>query len=81
VLEKLVHEKGGLLSINHDKLPIAWDYEMPRADCQEVWQSTWLAWNWIALERYQQLLAEIRNTPTIDMAMLSVLLRELRGMA
>lgn len=57
VLEKLVHEKGGLLSINHDKPPIAWEYEMPRADCQEVWQSTWLAWNWIALERYQQRLA------------------------
>ncbi|HRM70958.1 MAG TPA: NAD-glutamate dehydrogenase, partial [Thauera phenylacetica] len=35
----------------------------------------------VPLERYQQLLAEIRNTPTIDMAMLSVLLRELRGMA
>ncbi|HWV22225.1 MAG TPA: CehA/McbA family metallohydrolase [Devosia sp.] len=57
VLEKLVHEKGGLLSINHDKPAIAWDYEMPRADCQEVWQSTWLAWNWIALDRYQQRLA------------------------
>lgn len=57
VLEKLVHEKGGLLSINHDKPPIAWEYEMPQADCQEVWQSTWLAWNWIALERYQQRLA------------------------
>ncbi len=57
VLEKLVHEKGGLLSINHDKPPIAWDYEMPKADCQEVWQSTWLAWNWIALDRYQQRLA------------------------
>jgi hypothetical protein len=57
VLEKLVHEKGGLLSINHDKPPIAWEYEMPNADCQEVWQSTWLAWNWIALERYQQRLA------------------------
>jgi len=35
----------------------------------------------VPLERYQQLLAEIRSTPTIDMAMLSVLLRELRGMA
>ncbi len=35
----------------------------------------------VPLERYQQLLAEIRSAPTIDMAMLSVLLRELRGMA
>ncbi|MEQ9637483.1 MAG: CehA/McbA family metallohydrolase [Devosia marina] len=57
VLERLVHEKGGLLSINHDKPTIPWDYEFPAADCQEVWQSTWLAWNWISLERYQQRLA------------------------
>ncbi|MHA6297054.1 CehA/McbA family metallohydrolase [Devosia sp. CAU 1758] len=57
VLEKLIHEKGGLLSINHDKPTIPWDYEFPAADCQEVWQSTWLAWNWIALERYQRRLA------------------------
>ena len=35
----------------------------------------------VPLERYQQLLAEIRGAPAIDMAMLSVLLRELRGMA
>ncbi|GAB5428495.1 MAG: CehA/McbA family metallohydrolase [Devosia indica] len=57
VLERLVHEKGGLLSINHDKPVIPWDYEMPAADCQEVWQSTWLDRNWISLERYQQRLA------------------------
>lgn len=57
VLERLVHEKGGLLSINHDKPVIPWDYEMPAADCQEIWQSTWLDRNWISLERYQQRLA------------------------
>ena len=57
ILARLVHERGGLLSINHDKPPIAWEYELPQADCQEVWQSTWLAWNWIALERWQQRLA------------------------
>ena len=56
-LVRLVHEKGGLLSINHDKPPIAWEYELPEADCQEVWQSTWMAWNWIALDRWQQRLA------------------------
>lgn len=56
-LATLVHDQGGLLSINHDKPTIPWDYEFPAADCQEVWQSTWLAWNWIALERYQQRLA------------------------
>lgn len=57
VLERLVHEHGGLLSINHDKPTIPWDYDFPAADCQEVWQSTWMAWNWISLERYQQRLA------------------------
>ena len=57
VLERLVHERGGLLSINHDKPVIPWDYDMPAADCQEVWQSTWLDWNWVSLERYQQRLA------------------------
>ncbi|HQZ11248.1 MAG TPA: CehA/McbA family metallohydrolase [Devosia sp.] len=57
VLARLVHEKGGLLSINHDKPTIPWDYEFPEADCQEVWQSTWMAWNWVSLERYQRRLA------------------------
>jgi hypothetical protein len=57
VLEKLVHDKGGLLSINHDKPTIPWDYDFPVADCQEVWQSTWMAWNWISLDRYQRRLA------------------------
>lgn len=56
-LAKLVHARGGLLSINHDKPTIPWDYDFPAADCQEVWQSTWLAWNWIALERWQSRLA------------------------
>ncbi|WP_240229457.1 CehA/McbA family metallohydrolase [Devosia lacusdianchii] len=56
-LARLVHDRGGLLSINHDKPPIAWEYELPEADCQEVWQSTWMAWNWIALDRWQQRLA------------------------
>jgi hypothetical protein len=57
VLERLVHERGGLLSVNHDKPTIPWDYELPRIDCMEVWQSTWMAWNWVSLERYQRRLA------------------------
>ncbi len=56
-LARLVHDRGGLLSINHDKPTIPWDYEFPAADCQEVWQSTWLAWNWVSLERWQARLA------------------------
>lgn len=57
ILSRLVREQGGLLSINHDKPDIPWDYELPDCDLMEVWQSTWLAWNWISLERYQQRLA------------------------
>ena len=57
VLAEMVHRKGGLLSINHDKPTIPWDYEFPAADCQEVWQSTWMAWNWVSLARWQQRLA------------------------
>ncbi|MEI2297372.1 CehA/McbA family metallohydrolase [Ensifer sp. MJa1] len=56
-LERLVHDRGGLLSINHDKPTIPWDYDLPEIDCMEVWQSHWLAWNWVSLERYQQRLA------------------------
>jgi hypothetical protein len=57
VLASLVHDQGGLLSINHDKPDIPWDYAVPAADCQEVWQSTWLDRNWISLARYQERLA------------------------
>ena len=52
-----VHARGGILSINHDKPTIPWRYELPRADCMEVWQSTWIEWNWISLARYQHRLA------------------------
>jgi hypothetical protein len=53
LLSESVRRRGGLLSINHDKPTIPWDYELPRIDCQEVWQSTWMAWNWVSLERWQ----------------------------
>ena len=48
-LARIVHAGGGLLSINHDKPAIPWDYELPDADCMEVWQSAWPVWNWISL--------------------------------
>jgi len=64
-LAQLVHDKGGLLSINHDKPSIPWDYELPDADCQEVWQSTWLAWNWVSLERWQERLVAGRRLSAI----------------
>ncbi len=56
-LSRLVHDHGGLLSINHDKPTIQWDYDLPRIDCMEVWQSHWMAWNWVSLGRYQDRLA------------------------
>lgn len=52
-----VHALGGILSVNHDKPTIPWRYELPQADCMEVWQSTWIEWNWISLARYQHRLA------------------------
>lgn len=52
-----VHQRGGLLSINHDKPTIPWDYEIPAIDCMEVWQSSWFARNWVSLARYQHRLA------------------------
>ncbi len=42
-----------------------------------VWQSR----NQRAIERTQQLLAELKNAPTMDVSMLSVALRELRHLA
>ncbi|HTM79155.1 MAG TPA: CehA/McbA family metallohydrolase [Devosia sp.] len=56
-LARLVHDKGGLLSINHDKPDIEWTYDLPTADCQEVWQSSWMTWNWVSLARWQRRLA------------------------
>ena len=42
--------------------------------------SSWLLRQGVRLDRYRQLLADIRASQSIDMAMVSVLLRELRGM-
>jgi hypothetical protein len=56
-LARLVHDHGGLISINHDKPTIPWDYDLPPIDCMEVWQSHWMAWNWVSLGRYQERLA------------------------
>jgi hypothetical protein len=57
LLSDHVHALGGLLSVNHDKPTIPWCWELPQVDCMEVWQSTWIEWNWISLARYQQRLA------------------------
>ncbi|WEX10599.1 CehA/McbA family metallohydrolase [Chelativorans sp. AA-79] len=56
-LARIVHERSGLLSVNHDKPTIPWNYQLPQIDCMEVWQQAWLARNWISLRRYQERLA------------------------
>jgi glutamate dehydrogenase len=43
--------------------------------------SAWLSRNQRAIERTQQLLAELRNAPSMDVSMISVALRELRHLA
>jgi hypothetical protein len=53
-----VRRQGGLLSINHDKPTIPWNHPVPLVDCMEVWQSAWMAGNWISLERYQERLVQ-----------------------
>lgn len=53
-----VARQGGLFSVNHDKPTIPWDYPLPTMDCMEVWQSAWLAGNWISLARYQNRLVQ-----------------------
>jgi len=57
LLSDHVHTLGGILSVNHDKPTIPWRFELPDVDCMEVWQSTWIEWNWISLARYQHRLA------------------------
>lgn len=57
LLSDLVRRRGGLLSINHDKPSIPWNWPLPRVDCQEVWQSAWLNLNWVSLDRWQARLA------------------------
>lgn len=52
-----VHRRGGLLSINHDKPTIPWDYPLPQIELMEVWQSAWPLWNWVSLSRWQARLA------------------------
>jgi NAD-specific glutamate dehydrogenase len=42
---------------------------------------SWKGRNQRAIERTQQLLAELRNAPMTDVSMLSVVLRELRHLA
>lgn len=57
-----VHERGGLISINHPKtqpgcIGCDWDFEVPPTiDCMEVWQGPWILGNKESLDRYDALL-------------------------
>jgi glutamate dehydrogenase len=47
----------------------------------EALVSAWRSRNQRAIERTQQLLAELKNAPAMDVSMISVALRELRHLA
>lgn len=60
-----VHDRGGILSINHDKPDIPWQHDWPEADAMEVWQHPWFAWNWVSLGRWQARLAAGMRLPML----------------
>jgi len=55
--------------------------ETASPDAPDALLSAWQARNQRAIERTQQLLAELRNAPAMDVSMISVALRELRHLA
>ncbi len=61
-LVRHVHERGGLLSVNHPKtapgcIGCDWSYPFPVGiDALEAWQGPWPQRNWESLERYDALL-------------------------
>ena len=67
-LPKLVQEvrrQNAILSVNHDKEPLNWEYEYPEMDCMEVYHGHWLTGNDGVLKTYDQLLAEGRRISLI----------------
>lgn len=60
-LSALVDEtqrQGALLSVNHDKEPLPWNYAYPPMDCLEVFHGHWLTGNDRVLKLYDRFLAE-----------------------
>ena len=67
-LDELVAEarrQGALLSVNHDKEPLPWDYDYPDMDCMEVYHGHWLTGNDRILTTYDRLLGEGRRISLI----------------
>jgi hypothetical protein len=71
VLIDHVHERGGLISVNHPKtqpgcIGCDWEYPVPEGvDCLEAWQGPWLNRNWESLERYDALLRAGRRVTLV----------------
>jgi len=53
----------------------------PEVTAPDVLVAAWEAGHQLHIERYRHLLADVKSASSIEMPMLSVLLRELRGMA
>ncbi len=64
-LVREVRRQGAILSINHDKEPLPWDYEYPDMDCMEVFHGHWLTGNDGVLARYDRFLADGRRISLI----------------
>jgi hypothetical protein len=67
-LDALVQEarrQGALISVNHDKEPLLWNYDYPDMDCMEVYHGHWLAGNDVVLDRYDRFLSEGRRISLI----------------
>ena len=60
-LVREVRRQGAILSINHDKEPLPWDYDYPDMDCMEVFHGHWLTGNDSVLARYDRFLADGRR--------------------
>ncbi|MXY32836.1 MAG: PHP domain-containing protein [Boseongicola sp. SB0664_bin_43] len=64
-LVREVRRQGAILSINHDKEPLPWDYDYPDMDCMEVFHGHWLTGNDGVLAKYDRFLADGRRVSLI----------------
>lgn len=65
VLVHNVAETGALLSVNHNKPPIPWQYKLSDINLMEVWHREPSEGNELILERYQALLKQGRRITAI----------------
>ncbi|MDE0524670.1 MAG: CehA/McbA family metallohydrolase [Boseongicola sp.] len=64
-LVREVRRQGAILSINHDKEPLPWDFDYPDMDCMEVFHGHWLTSNDGVLAKYDRFLADGRRISLI----------------